>query len=312
MRNVLILSGGGPKGIIHLGCISQLERLNLLSKYKTMVGTSVGSIICVLLACGFTSTEILTQLFKNKHIFSVKSQISATSFINSSVRGGISNISTLISPIEEMITDRLGGIPTLGQLYANGYEIYISAANLTTCELVYLSHKNHPKLRCTDALQLACTVPLIFEIKRFRGDKYCDAGLSKNFPILFPLENFSKEEIESILGIDISGRGVNNENKHDFMSIIQDIIFFNPNLHNKEDIDIAREQYGEKLTLITFPQLITSSILNLYLDERSISKLYEMGVKAVRRIYDTENVEKSTTDDIAELEEEPVVNFEKN
>lgn len=52
----LCLSGGGIKGIAHVGAIKALEEEKV--KFNYVSGTSSGSIIATLYACGFTTDEM--------------------------------------------------------------------------------------------------------------------------------------------------------------------------------------------------------------------------------------------------------------
>lgn len=59
----LVLSGGGAKGIAHIGVIQALEDNNIPIDYIT--GTSMGAIIGGLYACGYTPAEMM-ELIKSK------------------------------------------------------------------------------------------------------------------------------------------------------------------------------------------------------------------------------------------------------
>lgn len=59
----LVLSGGGAKGIAHIGVIQALEDNNIPIDYIT--GTSMGAIVGGLYACGYTPAEMM-ELIKSK------------------------------------------------------------------------------------------------------------------------------------------------------------------------------------------------------------------------------------------------------
>ena len=61
MENGLCLAGGGVKGAAHIGAIKALEEANI--KFDYVGGTSSGSIIACLYACGFTSDDMY-KIFK--------------------------------------------------------------------------------------------------------------------------------------------------------------------------------------------------------------------------------------------------------
>ena len=52
----LVLSGGGAKGMAHIGILKKLEEINLYPDYIT--GTSMGSIIGALYSIGYTIEEL--------------------------------------------------------------------------------------------------------------------------------------------------------------------------------------------------------------------------------------------------------------
>ncbi|MBA3721295.1 MAG: ankyrin repeat domain-containing protein [Parachlamydiaceae bacterium] len=65
----LVFEGGGPKGIVYLGALKELESRNLLRELKRVAGTSAGAITAGLLATGHTLEEI-TELLKEKDLSS--------------------------------------------------------------------------------------------------------------------------------------------------------------------------------------------------------------------------------------------------
>ena len=61
----LVLSGGGAKGIAHIGVIKALEENNIPIDY--VAGTSMGAIIGGLYAAGYTTDEMM-QLLTSRDI----------------------------------------------------------------------------------------------------------------------------------------------------------------------------------------------------------------------------------------------------
>ena len=60
----LILSGGGIRGILHLGAIKTLEEKNILKNIKNYGGASAGSMIVLLLCIGYTYNDIMIIFLK--------------------------------------------------------------------------------------------------------------------------------------------------------------------------------------------------------------------------------------------------------
>ena len=61
MKLGICLAGGGIKGVAHIGAIKAMEEENI--KFDCFAGTSSGSIVAALLACGYSSNEIY-EFFK--------------------------------------------------------------------------------------------------------------------------------------------------------------------------------------------------------------------------------------------------------
>ncbi|NLA25190.1 MAG: patatin, partial [Bacteroidales bacterium] len=60
----LVLSGGGAKGIAHIGVIKALEENNIPIDY--IVGTSIGAIIGSMYACGYTTEEMTEMILADE------------------------------------------------------------------------------------------------------------------------------------------------------------------------------------------------------------------------------------------------------
>ena len=56
----LVMSGGGAKGLAHIGVIKQLEENNIPIDY--VAGTSMGAIVAALYSMGYTPDEMIETL----------------------------------------------------------------------------------------------------------------------------------------------------------------------------------------------------------------------------------------------------------
>ena len=63
MKLGLSLAGGGIKGFAHIGAIKALEESGV--KFDYISGTSSGSIVAMLYACGYSTDEIYMIFKKN-------------------------------------------------------------------------------------------------------------------------------------------------------------------------------------------------------------------------------------------------------
>ena len=86
----IIFSGGGCKGLVHLGIINYLEQNNLLYTINNYVGVSIGALFALLLAIGLKTEEIykfllldnIPELYKNLGIFDLYYKFSFMNMIN--------------------------------------------------------------------------------------------------------------------------------------------------------------------------------------------------------------------------------------
>jgi NTE family protein len=69
MKIGLVLSGGGMRGVAHIGAIKALEEKGIFPTY--IAGTSAGAVVGALYAYGYKWEDMLT-FFKGIQIFDIK------------------------------------------------------------------------------------------------------------------------------------------------------------------------------------------------------------------------------------------------
>ena len=57
-KTKLVLSGGGIKGIAHVGALYALDKLDILNNITEFAGTSVGSLVLALYVIGYKPVEM--------------------------------------------------------------------------------------------------------------------------------------------------------------------------------------------------------------------------------------------------------------
>lgn len=178
----LVLSGGGIKGISMLGLLQRLYkegRLNNITKY---IGTSVGSIISLLLSIGFTPLEIYNMSNRlNLNLSSIKDMISEY---------GIISTSTVSDIMRFEIKNKLGHVPTLLEHHKMTNKHYISVVtNLSKSKVEYIDYINNPDIDCVLACEMSFSIPFVFKCVRYNNDVYVDGGLLDNFAIDYQYEH---------------------------------------------------------------------------------------------------------------------------
>lgn len=155
----LALSGGGAKGFAHLGALALLEEKGL--KPDLIIGTSVGSIMGVLYADGYTPSEI-KKLFTGRE-FSEFAEIQVPksglfssrrfrNFLNKHLRA--KTFEELQMPLIVVATD-----------LDNGQSVEFSSGSLV------------------DAVLASSSIPILFNPVFIDGICYVDGGIFRNFPV---------------------------------------------------------------------------------------------------------------------------------
>jgi len=154
----LVLSGGGARGIAHIGVLKALNELNI---HPTIIsGTSAGSIIGVLYAMGLSSKEMIDFVGYSSLWKFFRFEWSA---------GGLSNLNYLR---ERLI--QIGIPPNFEDLQK---KLYVTTTNLTKGK-TEIFHEG-PLL---DTILASCSIPLVFKPVIINGDRYADGGILNNLP----------------------------------------------------------------------------------------------------------------------------------
>lgn len=198
----LALSGGGAKGAAHIGVLKALEEENI--KVKCISGTSSGSIVATLYACGYTPNEIL-KLFKVycREISDLDKTL-PLKIINTMFSGRI-NIQGLAKG---------DNLENLIKIYSNKKEIrditqikipiVIPTVDINTGEIIYFSntkirrsledkysiniiYDDEPTYKYSGDIckivRASCSLPAVFEPKRIDDFLLVDGGIRMNTPV---------------------------------------------------------------------------------------------------------------------------------
>jgi len=171
----LALSGGGARGYAHLGA---LKAMNERGIYPDVIsGTSVGSLIGVLYADGYTPDEMLSFAHSLKLRELVESTIPRDGFFKASGIGAILR----------------------KYLRAKTFEELKLPMNVVASDIEYGEVKVFNEGKIIPAVVASCSVPIVFTPVEIDGHHYVDGGLLKNFPV-----SILRGECDKVIGIDIS------------------------------------------------------------------------------------------------------------
>ena len=197
-KTKLILSGGGVKGIAHLGGLKALEELGLLQNIDTYVGTSVGALISALLAIGYTPDE----LFKFISIMDLN-KMKELSFGNLLKLFGLDDGKRVEIVIKKLFTAKeVDPNITFGQLYEQTRKtLIITASCLNDKKAYYYSHTNAFDMEIFLAIRMSISIPIYFAPVKYKGKMFVDGGCIDNFPI--QLFNHCLDEVIALYLTDI-------------------------------------------------------------------------------------------------------------
>lgn len=187
----LALSGGGVRGVAHIGVLKALEENGI--EVDCIIGTSAGAIIGALYTSGKTPDEMLEfvqqwSLFKVIKVGLPVDGLTSLAFLKEQ----------LLATIEH---------DTFEQLQK---KLYVGLTNLNTGELEIID-----KGCLSDVIMAASAIPLVFKPVEINETIYVDGGLMCNMPI-HPLD----ELCEHVIGVNLMPHGpVDAKSLHNVLGI---------------------------------------------------------------------------------------------
>ncbi|MDX2191200.1 MAG: patatin-like phospholipase family protein [Bacteroidota bacterium] len=155
----IALSGGGARGIAHLGILKALEEFGI--KPNIISGTSAGAIVGAFYAGGYTYDEMI-QIVDQGHFFNF-----TDIFIS---KPGLFSM----KGFEEIYSKYFPG----NSFKKLKIPLFITATDILKGELKYLSSGNLSR-----SLMASSCIPFVFEPVSYNNTFYIDGGVLNNFPI---------------------------------------------------------------------------------------------------------------------------------
>ncbi len=203
----LVLSGGGAKGMAHIGALKIIEEAGVKIDY--VAGTSMGAIVGALYASGYSAKE-LDSIFKN---------IDFNSYIEDDLPRSAKTFYEKEDSERYALTLPFNKFKiTVPTAYSGGQNIYNElvrllyhvkdindfkklpkpficiATNVETGEEVVLEKGYLP-----EAIMASGTLPTLFEPTKINGQTLIDGGIVNNYPI----DEVKKLGADIVIGIDV-------------------------------------------------------------------------------------------------------------
>lgn len=199
----MVLSGGGPTGLIMYGAIKRLHEEGFWSRneLETIYATSIGGFIGIIIALGYDwdiNEEYLVRRPWTKAFSNLSNDI--LEIISNKGVDGIEMATICTEPL--LSGKNLPKNITLQALYDyTKVELCFIATELNTANGLHteiLSHKTYPDMTLITALASTCAFPLMFKPVLYNDKCFVDGGLLNNFPLNICLKETNCKHEETL------------------------------------------------------------------------------------------------------------------
>ncbi|MEZ4772481.1 MAG: patatin-like phospholipase family protein [Bacteroidia bacterium] len=171
----IVLSGGGYRGIAHIGVLRALHEYNI--EPHIIAGTSAGAIIGALYAAGCSTSDML-RFWEEEEIF----QFSRFAF----GKPGLVDTEKMIGSLEKYIP-----VQSFEEL---SKKLFVTATDVINARLNVFS--TGPLIKPIIA---SASFPVIFTPTEVNGELYLDGGIMNNFPV-----EAIRDRSDMIIGVNVS------------------------------------------------------------------------------------------------------------
>jgi len=236
----LTLSGGGAKGLAHIGILEALDSAGLRIDYIT--GTSMGSIVGSLYAAGYSGKEIekIARDIDWGFLFSGKPSMRNVSIDEKAEF----NKYALELPIEEKKIRLSSGILEGQEIWLKFQELFLPiydvkdfsqlsipfrcvATDVSTGKAVVLDHGE-----LVSAIRSSMAIPSVFTAVDYEETKLVDGGVVRNFPV----KDVKAMGADLVIGVNLSQGLAKAQDLHTAIDILYQIGFY------KDADDFAQER----------------------------------------------------------------------
>ncbi len=192
--HTLVLSGGGYYGLLYIGVIQWLEARNIRQDIKTVVAVSVGSMIGLMFALGYSSQAIFDIVVDELNLPKCL-EVNADNILNIVDGLGINNGEYIEQTLKGMIAKSgINPYITIEGLYEEtGIDLQIGFTKCVANKFILASrHNEYRTMPVWLAVRASVSIPLILEpvIDYENNDILVDGGVISNNPIKYYLEAY--------------------------------------------------------------------------------------------------------------------------
>ena len=239
----ITLSGGGAKGLAHIGILKAIDSAGLKVDYVT--GTSMGSILGALYAAGYSGDSI-EKVVRNIDWDILLSNASSLRSLIMEEKEEYSKYAVEL-PWENHRFQLPSGVLESEELWLKFSELFFSvynikdfsklprkfkciAADVSSGEAVVL-HKGE----IVTAIRSSMAIPTVFTAVEYQGRKLVDGGIVRNFPV----KDAKEMGADFVIGSNVSGGLLPKEKIKNVFQILLQIAFFRENEDSKKEKDLS-------------------------------------------------------------------------
>jgi NTE family protein len=203
-KSILVLSGGGIKGISHIGAIKALDELGILKNIKIIAGSSVGALVGCLVNIGYKPNELYNfiTLFDFTKMKSFKPD-------NILVNYGLDDgKNTMLVLTKLFIARKIDPDISFYKLYKKtGKTLIVTSSCINDKKIYYFSHEKYPDMKVLQAIRMSISIPIYFAPVMYENKMFIDGGCIDNFPI-----QIFKDNLDAVIGIYVTSLRDNIDN----------------------------------------------------------------------------------------------------
>ena len=255
----LVLSGGGAKGLAHIGVLKEIDKAGLQIDY--IGGTSMGAIVGGLYAAGYSGEQIesivqsidlndilqdvlprnalpyFEKEFGEKHAISLPVTEKGISLPRAVSKGQnvLDLFNYVLSPIDSITDFSRLPIP-----------FFCVATDAETGKMILLENGSLPL-----ALRASGSFPTLLNPVEMQGHLLIDGGIANNFP-----SDIMKEKgVDIIIGVDVQSDLIKREGLNSVITILNQIVsydIYEQSRKGQRDCDVYIKPDISKFTVVDF------------------------------------------------------------
>lgn len=256
----LVLSGGGAKGIAHIGVIKALEENDIPIDYIT--GTSMGAIVGGLYACGYSPDEMMELLLSKEFSYWSTGQVDPDYqyyFGKPDASPSIYEFSVGKSAAADSVAASLISPQPMSYAFMELFAPFTAACGGDFDHLFVPFHcvasdvtarRKHVFVggRVGDAIRASMSFPIVFQPIDIDGTLYYDGGIYDNFPVDVMRDDFKPSVM---IGVDVSSEEIGPQTT--LMDQIDNLVIQNNNYDLPADEGIKLRLDLNEYALLDFP-----------------------------------------------------------